>query len=186
MITKLSDGTMDSSWQELQTVIAYNDSRVHAAQIATQGKLFLWGSKVETWYRDWFLVVTVEESKLQKNDNCLFHTGCLLLELGMVLYMVQFWNGINLLLFLSLSKHSSCLLLLVDDLRFLAWESLKGSVRFHGALEALNKMVERFGSKNVCVGGHSLGVGFALQVDKALAKQGIFVECHIFNPSSVS
>ncbi|WOL10837.1 GDSL esterase/lipase [Canna indica] len=47
-------------------------------------------------------------------------------------------------------------------------------------------MVERFGSKNVCVGGHSLGVGFALQVRKALAKQGIFVECHIFNPPSVS
>ncbi|WOL13758.1 GDSL esterase/lipase [Canna indica] len=60
---------------------------------------------------------------------------------------------------------------LVDDLRFLAWESLKGSVRFHGALEALSKMVERFGSKNVCVGGHSLGAGFALQVGKALAKQ---------------
>ncbi|WOL10752.1 hypothetical protein Cni_G19511 [Canna indica] len=35
----------------------------------------------------------------------------------------------------------------------------------------LNKMVERFGSKNVCVGGHSLGSGFALQVGKALAKQ---------------
>ncbi|WOL13334.1 GDSL esterase/lipase [Canna indica] len=60
---------------------------------------------------------------------------------------------------------------LVDDLRFLAWKSLKGSVWFHGALEALSKMVERFGSKNVCVGGHSLGVGFALQVGKALAKQ---------------
>ncbi|WOL01299.1 hypothetical protein Cni_G10015 [Canna indica] len=75
---------------------------------------------------------------------------------------------------------------LVDDLRFLAWESLKGSARFHGALEALNKMVERFGSTNVCVGGHSLGAGFTLQVGKALAKHGIFVECHIFNPPSVS
>lgn len=75
---------------------------------------------------------------------------------------------------------------LEDDLRFLAWESLKGSVRFHGALEALKMMVDRFGSKNVCIGGHSLGAGFALQVGKALAKQGVFVECHLFNPPSVS
>ncbi|WOL04926.1 GDSL esterase/lipase [Canna indica] len=60
---------------------------------------------------------------------------------------------------------------LVDDLCFLTWESLKSSVRFHGALEALNKMVERFGNKNVCVGGHSLGARFALQVGKALANR---------------
>ncbi|KAJ1378307.1 putative GDSL esterase/lipase [Sesbania bispinosa] len=45
-----------------------------------------------------------------------------------------------------------------DDLHFLAWESLKG---------------------------HSLGAGFALQVGKALAKEGIYVETHLFNPSSV-
>ncbi|KAG6507532.1 GDSL esterase/lipase At4g10955-like [Zingiber officinale] len=75
---------------------------------------------------------------------------------------------------------------LEDDLRFLAWESLKGSVRYHGALQALNAMVENFGSNNVCIGGHSLGAGFALQVGKTLAKQGVFVECHLFNPPSVS
>ena len=75
---------------------------------------------------------------------------------------------------------------LVDDLRFLAWESLKGSVRFNGALEALRSLVQSFGSANVCVGGHSLGAGFALQVGKALAKEGVFVECHLFNPPSVS
>ncbi|KAJ6820423.1 GDSL esterase/lipase [Iris pallida] len=75
---------------------------------------------------------------------------------------------------------------LEDDLRFLAWESLKGSVRFNGALEALRSAVDRFGSANICVGGHSLGAGFALQVGKALAKQGVFVECHLFNPPSVS
>ncbi|XP_072994576.1 GDSL esterase/lipase At4g10955-like [Typha latifolia] len=75
---------------------------------------------------------------------------------------------------------------LEDDLRFLAWESLKGSVRFTGALEALKTMVDKYGSSNVCVGGHSLGAGFALQVGKALAKQGVFVECHLFNPPSVS
>ncbi|KAF1002059.1 hypothetical protein AG4045_014847, partial [Apium graveolens] len=34
--------------------------------------------------------------------------------------------------------------------------------------------------------GHSLGAGFALQVGKALAKQGIYVETHLFNPPSVS
>ncbi|XP_006644711.1 GDSL esterase/lipase At4g10955-like [Oryza brachyantha] len=75
---------------------------------------------------------------------------------------------------------------LQDDLRFLVWESLKGSVRFIGASEALKTAVERFGSANVSVAGHSLGAGFALQVCKELAKQGVFVECHLFNPPSVS
>ncbi|XP_043701984.1 GDSL esterase/lipase At4g10955 [Telopea speciosissima] len=73
-----------------------------------------------------------------------------------------------------------------DDLRFLAWESLKGSVRFGVALEALKTTVEKHGSCNVCIAGHSLGAGFALQVGKALAKQGVFVETHLFNPPSVS
>ncbi|KAK1258789.1 hypothetical protein QJS04_geneDACA020271 [Acorus gramineus] len=75
---------------------------------------------------------------------------------------------------------------LEDDLRFLTWESLKGSIRFDGALKALKSIVDTFGSCNVCIAGHSLGAGFALQVGKALAKQGVFVECHLFNPPSVS
>ncbi|KAF7037127.1 hypothetical protein CFC21_047583 [Triticum aestivum] len=74
----------------------------------------------------------------------------------------------------------------VDNLRFLAWDSLKGSVRFAGALAALRDAARRFGVGNVCVGGHSLGAGFALQVGKALAKERVFVECHVFNPPSVS
>ncbi|CAL4955266.1 unnamed protein product [Urochloa decumbens] len=74
-----------------------------------------------------------------------------------------------------------------DDLRFLAWDSLKGSVRFAGALAALRAAARRHGGpRAVCVGGHSLGAGFALQVGKALAKEGVFVECHVFNPPSVS
>ncbi|KAL5571356.1 hypothetical protein UlMin_020953 [Ulmus minor] len=73
-----------------------------------------------------------------------------------------------------------------DDLRFFAWESLKGSVRFKVALEALKLVAERYGSSNVCVAGHSLGAGFALQVGKTLAKEGIYVETHLFNPPSVS
>uniref|UniRef100_A0A0D9YCV3 Fungal lipase-like domain-containing protein n=1 Tax=Oryza glumipatula TaxID=40148 RepID=A0A0D9YCV3_9ORYZ len=73
-----------------------------------------------------------------------------------------------------------------DDLRFLAWDSLKGSVRFAGALAALRAAAGRLGAGSVCVGGHSLGAGFALQVGKALAKEGVFVECHVFNPPSVS
>lgn len=73
-----------------------------------------------------------------------------------------------------------------DDLRFLAWESLKGSVRFNGALEALKSIANSYGSSNISVAGHSLGAGFALQVGKALAKQGVFVETHLFNPPSVS
>ncbi|XP_062009056.1 GDSL esterase/lipase At4g10955-like [Rosa rugosa] len=73
-----------------------------------------------------------------------------------------------------------------DDLRFLAWESLKGSIRFKVALEALKTVAERYGSSNVCIAGHSLGAGFALQVGKALAKEGMYVETHLFNPPSVS
>lgn len=73
-----------------------------------------------------------------------------------------------------------------DDLRFLAWESLKGSVRFKVALEALKSVAEKYGSNNVCIAGHSLGAGFALQVGKALAKEGIYVDTHLFNPPSVS
>ncbi|CAN8302375.1 unnamed protein product [Cochlearia groenlandica] len=73
-----------------------------------------------------------------------------------------------------------------DDLRFLAWESLKGSVRFNVALEALESVAKRYGSGNVCIVGHSLGAGFALQVGKALAKEGLFIDAHLFNPPSIS
>ncbi|XP_031256783.1 GDSL esterase/lipase At4g10955 [Pistacia vera] len=73
-----------------------------------------------------------------------------------------------------------------DDLRFFAWESLKGSVRFKGALESLKSLAARYGSNNVCVAGHSLGAGFALQVGKTLAKEGLYVDTHLFNPPSVS
>ncbi|KAF9590657.1 hypothetical protein IFM89_036149 [Coptis chinensis] len=73
-----------------------------------------------------------------------------------------------------------------DDLRFLAWESLKSSVRFSTVLEALKLIVEEYGITNVCIAGHSLGAGFALQVGKTPAKQGVFVETHLFNPPSVS
>ncbi|KAL3502933.1 hypothetical protein ACH5RR_037382 [Cinchona calisaya] len=73
-----------------------------------------------------------------------------------------------------------------DDLRFLAWESLKGSVRFNGALNALKSIADKYGSTSICIAGHSLGAGFALQVGKALAKEGIYVEAHLFNPPSFS
>uniref|UniRef100_A0A7N0RJ54 Triacylglycerol lipase n=1 Tax=Kalanchoe fedtschenkoi TaxID=63787 RepID=A0A7N0RJ54_KALFE len=73
-----------------------------------------------------------------------------------------------------------------DDLRFLAWESLKGSVRFKAALDALKSLSDSYGSGKVCVAGHSLGAGFALQIGKELAKQGVYVETHLFNPPSVS
>ncbi|KAB5557389.1 hypothetical protein DKX38_008298 [Salix brachista] len=52
-----------------------------------------------------------------------------------------------------------------DDLRFLAWESLKATY----VLLVI-----------------PWGLGFALQVGKALAKEGMFVEAHLFNPPSVS
>ncbi|CAL0312697.1 unnamed protein product [Lupinus luteus] len=73
-----------------------------------------------------------------------------------------------------------------DDLRFLAWESLKGSMRFKVALDALKSDCDAYRGSNVCIAGHPLGVGFALQVGKVLAKEGINVETHLFNPPSVS
>nr|GFD20646.1 GDSL esterase/lipase At4g10955-like [Tanacetum cinerariifolium] len=36
---------------------------------------------------------------------------------------------------------------------FLAWESLKGSVRFNGALDALKSLSDAYGSHNVAVAG---------------------------------
>ncbi|KAG5622132.1 hypothetical protein H5410_007350 [Solanum commersonii] len=74
-----------------------------------------------------------------------------------------------------------------DDLRYLAWESLKGSFRFERLLSALKSIIfNQQGSKNVSITGHSLGAGFALEVYKALAAEGTYVEAHLFNPPSVS
>ncbi|KAL0320478.1 UNVERIFIED_CONTAM: hypothetical protein Sradi_5309300 [Sesamum radiatum] len=73
-----------------------------------------------------------------------------------------------------------------DDLRFLAWESLTGSVRFSLGLKALRSICDKYGSNNICIAGHSLGAGFALQVGGALANDGIIVEAYLFNPPSVS
>ncbi|KAL8137050.1 hypothetical protein V2J09_003051 [Rumex salicifolius] len=75
---------------------------------------------------------------------------------------------------------------LTDDLRFLAWESLKGSVRYNAAISVLRSSVAKYGSKNMCVAGHSLGAGFALQAGRALAEEGVYVEAHLFNPPSFS
>lgn len=75
---------------------------------------------------------------------------------------------------------------LEDDFRFLAWESLRGSARFAGTLRAVAAAAERHGGAAVCVAGHSLGAALALQVGKALAKEGVLVECHLFNPPSIS
>ncbi|KAL2316817.1 hypothetical protein Fmac_030693 [Flemingia macrophylla] len=73
-----------------------------------------------------------------------------------------------------------------DDIRFALMESLKGSFRFGVTLEALQSVLDTYGRRNVCIAGHSLGAGFGLQVGKELAKEGINVEAHLFNPPSVS
>ncbi|KAL2247233.1 GDSL esterase/lipase At4g10955-like isoform X2 [Sesamum indicum] len=73
-----------------------------------------------------------------------------------------------------------------DDLRFLAWESLKGSVRFSSGLKALRSISDKYGSSKICIAGHSLGASFAHQVGRALAEDGTYVEAHLFNPPSVS
>ncbi|KAF4385925.1 hypothetical protein F8388_010481 [Cannabis sativa] len=58
--------------------------------------------------------------------------------------------------------------------------------QIQSGLEALKSVAEKYGSSNVCIAGHSLGAGFALQVGKTLAKEGIYVDTHLFNPPSVS
>ncbi|KAJ3694482.1 hypothetical protein LUZ60_009962 [Juncus effusus] len=73
-----------------------------------------------------------------------------------------------------------------DDLRLVTWDCVKGSVRFRGALESVKSMISKHGSQHVCIGGHSLGAGIALHVGKELAKQNVFIDCHLFNPPSVS
>ncbi|KAJ1385320.1 Alpha/Beta hydrolase fold [Sesbania bispinosa] len=73
-----------------------------------------------------------------------------------------------------------------DDFRFVAWDNLKGSVRFKVALDAVKSVSDTYGSSNVCIAGHSLGAGFGLQVGKELEKEGINVEAHLFNPPAVS
>ncbi|XP_075097921.1 GDSL esterase/lipase At4g10955-like [Nicotiana tabacum] len=51
-----------------------------------------------------------------------------------------------------------------DDLRYLTWESLKGSLRFDRVLTGIKSIINIQGSKNVAITGHSLGAGFALEV----------------------
>jgi hypothetical protein len=55
-----------------------------------------------------------------------------------------------------------------DELRLLACNSLRGSARLDGALRALRATIDRFGSENVCLCGHSLGAGFARQIGRML------------------
>ncbi|KAJ4794405.1 alpha/beta-Hydrolases superfamily protein [Rhynchospora pubera] len=73
-----------------------------------------------------------------------------------------------------------------DDFRLVTWDCLKGTVRFRGTMEAVKAMISKHGAHNVCIGGHSLGAGIALHVGKELAKQGVYIDCHLFNPPSVS
>jgi hypothetical protein len=81
-----------------------------------------------------------------------------------------------------------------DELRLLAWNSLRGSARLSRAVQALRATVDRFGPENVCICGHSLGAGFASQVVRTLTAsprhqqqpQQASLEFHLFNAPYLS
>jgi hypothetical protein len=79
-----------------------------------------------------------------------------------------------------------------DELRLLAWNSLRGSARLSSAVQALRAAVDRFGPENVCICGHSLGAGFARQVLRTLMssprhhQQTSSLEFHLFNAPYLS
>ncbi|KAL5197447.1 hypothetical protein ABZP36_000959 [Zizania latifolia] len=82
-----------------------------------------------------------------------------------------------------------------DELRLVAQNSLRGSARLTGALQALRATVDRFGSENVCLCGHSLGAGFARQVSRMLMAPrhqqqpqaaAASLEFHLFNAPYLS
>jgi hypothetical protein len=78
-----------------------------------------------------------------------------------------------------------------DELRLLAWNSLRGSARLSRAVQALRATVDRFGPENVCICGHSLGAGFARQVVRTLMAsprhhQQASLEFHLFNAPYLS
>ncbi|CAD6223310.1 unnamed protein product [Miscanthus lutarioriparius] len=87
-----------------------------------------------------------------------------------------------------------------DELRLLARNSLRGSARLARAVQALSATIDRFGSENVCVCGHSLGAGFARQVirmlvasssprqqqQQAAAFAAASLESHLFNAPYLS
>ncbi|KAG8079936.1 hypothetical protein GUJ93_ZPchr0007g3953 [Zizania palustris] len=81
-----------------------------------------------------------------------------------------------------------------DELRLLARNSLRGSARLAGALQALRATIDRFGSENVCLCGHSLGAGFARQVGRMLMaprhhqhpQAAASLEFHLFNAPYLS
>ncbi|KAJ1291657.1 hypothetical protein BS78_02G332700 [Paspalum vaginatum] len=83
-----------------------------------------------------------------------------------------------------------------DELRLLARNSLRGSARMARAMQALRATIDRFGSENVCVCGHSLGAGFARQVGRMLTAASprhprqqaaaASLEFHLFNAPYLS
>ncbi|KAG8099523.1 hypothetical protein GUJ93_ZPchr0013g36046 [Zizania palustris] len=82
-----------------------------------------------------------------------------------------------------------------DELRLLARNSLRGSARLAGALQALRATIDRFGSENVCLCGHSLGAGFARQIGRMLMAprhqqqpqpSAASLEFHLFNAPYLS
>ncbi|KAL6855964.1 hypothetical protein ACP4OV_018766 [Aristida adscensionis] len=82
-----------------------------------------------------------------------------------------------------------------DELRLLARNSLRGSARLARAMQALRATIDRFGSENVCICGHSLGAGFARQVVRMLMASprhqpqpaaAAALEFHLFNAPYLS
>ncbi|XP_076900865.1 GDSL esterase/lipase At4g10955-like [Bidens hawaiensis] len=70
------------------------------------------------------------------------------------------------------------------DLHFVK-NVLHQSSRSETAIQAVRSVVAS-GSQNVWLTGHSLGAAIALLTGKTMAKNGVYVESHLFNPPYVS
>ncbi|GLJ35281.1 hypothetical protein SUGI_0709920 [Cryptomeria japonica] len=75
---------------------------------------------------------------------------------------------------------------LCHDLQILT-NRLHTTARFHTAFEAVKTSVDKYGSENVWIAGHSLGAAMGILAGRKMVEEkGLFVQAHLFNPPFIS